>query len=114
MNTSMKLALHRGRYEWTANMTKLKYLLTLIVVGCSSVGVVKIGDNLYQISEKSQPTQAEAEHIPDPAPNEIMKTSAEFCSRTNQIVKVISYERPIDPTIKQAMFKMTFRCVDYQ
>lgn len=95
-------------------MTKLKYLIPLIVVGCSSAGVVKIGDNLYQISEKSQPTQAEAEHIPDPAPDEIMKASSDFCRQANQRVKVISYERPIDPTIKQAMFKMTFRCVDYQ
>lgn len=91
---------------------KLKYLLPMLLVGCSSAGVVKIGDNLYQISQRSESTMAASNHVPDPAPDEIKKTSEDYCKQNNQKVKVISYDRPQDPTIRPGMFDMKFSCVN--
>ena len=56
-------------------------LLLLGLVGCSSPGVQKIGDNLYSVSEKSQPTQAAAEHIPDPAIDDIKAAAKDYCAQ---------------------------------
>lgn len=93
-------------------MTKLKYLLPLLIVGCSSPGVVKVGDNLYTITEKSQPTQAAAEHIPDPAIDDINNTAKDYCDQNKQKVKAISMDKPLDPTIRQENYKLTFSCVN--
>lgn len=92
-------------------MQKLVYLLPLFLMACSSAGVVKIGDNLYAVSEKSQPTQAAAEHIPDPAIDDIKNSAKEYCKQSNQKVKVVSYDQPQDPTIRQGMYQMKFSCV---
>ena len=87
-------------------------ILLLGLVGCSSPGVQKIGDNLYSVSEKSQPTQAAAEHIPDPAIDDIKAAAKDYCANDNkQKVKVISYDQPQDPTIRQDMYRMKFSCV---
>ena len=93
-------------------MTKLKYLLPLLIVGCSSPGVVKVGDNLYTVTEKSQPLQAAAEHIPDPAIDDVNKAAKDYCDQNKQKVKVLSMDKPIDPTIRQEDFKLTFSCVN--
>jgi len=93
-------------------MIKLKYLLPLLMVGCSSPGVVKVGDNLYTITEKSQPTQAAAEHIPDPAIDDINKAAKDYCDQNKQIVKALSMDKPLDPTIRQEDFKLTFSCIN--
>lgn len=92
-------------------MLKLRYLLPLVIVGCTSTQVVKISDNLYSVSEKSQPTLAAAEHIPDPAIDDINSTAADYCKQNNQKVKVISFDRPMDPAIRQGLFTMKFSCV---
>ncbi len=87
-------------------------VLLLGLVGCASPGVQKIGDNLYSVSEKSQPTQAAAEHIPDPAIDEIKAAAKDYCANDNKKkVKVISYDQPQDPTIRQDMYRMKFSCV---
>lgn len=91
---------------------KIKYLLPILLVGCSSPGVVKIGDNLYQIKERSETLQAAGSHIPDPAIDDIKNASDDYCKKTNQKVKVISYDRPQDPTIRQGYFDMKFSCVN--
>lgn len=93
-------------------MTKFKYLLPLLIVGCSSPGVVKVSDNLYTVSEKSQPTQAEAEHIPDPAIDDINKAAKDYCDQNQQKVKVLSMDKPTDPLIRQENYKLTFSCVN--
>ena len=93
-------------------MFKLNYLLPLLIVGCSSPGVVKVGDNVYTITEKSQPTQAAAEHIPDPAIDDINNTAKDYCDQNKQKVKVLSMDKPIDPTIRQENFKLTFSCIN--
>lgn len=93
-------------------MTKLKYLLPLLIVGCSSPGVVKVGDNLYTVSERSQPTQAAAEHIPDPAIDDVNNAAKDYCDQNKQVVKALSMDQPIDPTIRQEDFKLTFSCVN--
>ena len=87
-------------------------LLTVSLIGCSSAGVVKVGDNLYTISEKSQPTQAAAEHIPDPAIDDINNTAKDYCQQNQQKVKTISMDTPTDPMIRQEDFKLTFSCVN--
>ena len=92
-------------------MTKLAYLIPLLLIGCSGVSVVKEGDNLYSVSEKSQPTQAAAEHIPDPAIDDIKGAAKDYCAQDNKKVKVLSYDQPQDPTIRQDMFRMKFSCV---
>ena len=87
-------------------------VLLLGLVGCASPGVQKIGDNLYSVSEKSQPTQAAAEHIPDPAIDDIKAAAKDYCANDNKKkVKVISYDQPQDPTIRQDMYRMKFSCV---
>lgn len=86
-------------------------ILAGFLVGCGSPGVSKIGDNLYAVSEKSQPTQAAAEHIPDPAIDDLNAAAKDYCKQTQQKVKVISFDQPQDPMIRQEMFKMTFSCV---
>ncbi len=86
-------------------------ILLLGLMGCSSPGVQKIGDNLYSVSEKSQPTQAAAEHIPDPAIDDIKGAAKDYCANDNKKVKVISYDQPQDPTIRQDMYLMKFSCV---
>lgn len=93
-------------------MTRFKYLAVLCLVGCSSAGVVKVGDNLYSVSEKSQPTQAEAEHIPDPAIDDINKAAKDYCDQNKQKVKVLSMDKPTDPLIRQEDYKLTFSCVN--
>lgn len=93
-------------------MTKLKYLLPMLIVGCSSPGVVKVGDNLYTVSEKSQPTQAAAEHIPDPAIDDVNNAAKDYCGQNKQVVKALSMDKPIDPTIRQENFKLTFSCIN--
>lgn len=92
-------------------MTKLNYLLPLFLVACSGASVVKEGDNLYSVSEKSQPTQAAAEHIPDPAIDDIRNAAKDYCNQDNKKVKVVSYDQPQDPTIRQDMFRLKFSCV---
>lgn len=89
----------------------LTSLLSLILAACSSPGVVKIGDNLYAVSELSQPTQAAAEHIPDPAIDDVNNAAKDYCNQYQQNVKAISMDKPIDPTIRQENFKLTFSCV---
>ncbi len=86
-------------------------VMLLGLVGCSSPGVQKIGDNLYSVSEKSQPTQAAAEHIPDPAIDDIKAAAKDYCAQIKQQVKVRTYDQPQDPVIRQGMFTMTFSCV---
>ena len=86
-------------------------LLTGILVGCGGPGVQKIGENLYSVSEKSQPTQAAAEHIPDPAIDDIKDAAKNYCGQDNRKVKVVSYDQPQDPTIRQDMYRMKFSCV---
>ena len=87
-------------------------VLLLGLVGCAGPGVQKIGDNLYSVSEKSQPTQAAAEHIPDPAIDDIKAAAKDYCANDNKKkVKVISYDQPQDPTIRQDMYRMKFSCV---
>lgn len=86
-------------------------ILLVGLMGCSSPGVQKIGDNLYSVSEKSQPTQAAAEHIPDPAIDDIKATAKDYCDQYKQQVKVRAYDQPQDPVIRQGMFTMTFSCV---
>lgn len=92
-------------------MRKLVYFSSLFLVACSGVSVVKEGDNLYSVSEKSQPTQAAAEHIPDPAIDDLNAAAKDYCSQNQQQVKVRSFDQPQDPMIRQDMFKMTFSCV---
>ncbi len=87
-------------------------VLLLGLVGCAGPGVQKIGDILYSVSEKSQPTQAAAEHIPDPAIDDIKAAAKDYCANDNKKkVKVISYDQPQDPTIRQDMYRMKFSCV---
>mgnify|MGYP000249893887 CR=1 FL=1 len=93
-------------------MTKSIYWLPLLLIGCASVGVEKIGDNLYSVSEKSQPTQAAAEHIPDPALDDIKDAAKKQCDQTKQKVKVISFDQPQDPTLRQGMITMKFSCTN--
>ena len=94
---------------------KHSYLISVMLiglVGCAVPGVQKIGDNLYSVSEKSQPTQAAAEHIPDPAIDDIKAAAKDYCANDNKKkVKVISYDQPQDPTIRQDMYRMKFSCV---
>ena len=92
-------------------MKKSFCLIPLLLGGCASTSVTQIGDNLYAVSEKSQPTIAAAEHIPDPAIDDIKNAANDYCKQSSQKVKVVSYDRPMDPTIRQGMFKMTFSCV---
>ncbi len=93
-------------------MSRFHYLLPILLIGCSSAGVVKVGDNLYTVSEKSQPLQAAAEHIPDPAIDDINNAAKDYCNQYQQKVKVLSMDKPTDPTIRQEDFKLTFSCVD--
>lgn len=87
-------------------------VLLLGLVGCAGPSVQKFGDNLYSVSEKSQPTQAAAEHIPDPAIDDIKAAAKDYCANDNKKkVKVISYDQPQDPTIRQDMYRMKFSCV---
>ena len=92
-------------------MKNSSFLIPLLLVGCASTSVTQIGDNLYAVSEKSQPTLAAAEHIPDPAIDDIKNAANDHCKQLNQKVKVVTYDRPVDPMIRQGMFKMTFSCV---
>ena len=93
---------------------RIKYLLPILLVGCSSAGVVKIGDNLYQITEQGQPTMASANHVPDPAIEDIKNASADYCKQMNQRVKVISYDKPQDPIVRPGVYDMKFSCVNEQ
>ncbi len=86
------------------------FLVTLLV-GCGGPSVTKIGDNLYAVSEKSQPTQAAAEHIPDPAIDDLNAAAKDYCNQNQQQVKVRTFDQPQDPMIRQDIFKMTFSCV---
>ncbi len=86
-------------------------ILTGLLIGCGGPSVTKIGDNLYAVSEKSQPTQAAAEHIPDPAIDDLNAAAKDYCSQNQQQVKVRTFDQPQDPMIRQDMFKMTFSCV---
>lgn len=87
-------------------------LLALALTACGGPGVTKIGDNLYSVSEKSQPTQAAAEHIPDPAIDDIKDAAKNYCADNNkQQVKVVSYDQPQEPMQRQGMFTMTFSCI---
>ncbi len=87
-------------------------LLALALTACAGPGVTKIGDNLYSVSEKSQPTQAAAEHIPDPAIDDIKDAAKNYCADNKQQVKVVSYDQPQEPTQRQGMFTMTFSCIN--
>lgn len=86
-------------------------VLAALLAGCGGPSVNKIGDNLYAVSEKSQPTQAAAEHIPDPAIDDLNAAARDYCNQNQQQVKVKTFDQPQDPTIRQEMFKMTFSCV---
>ncbi len=87
-------------------------LLALSLSACGGPGVSRIGDNLYSVSEKSQPTQAAAEHIPDPAIDDIKDAAKNYCADNKQQVKVVSYDQPQEPTQRQGMFTMTFSCIN--
>ncbi len=86
-------------------------ILATLLVGCGGPSVTKIGDNLYAVSEKSQPTQAASEHIPDPAIDHLNTAAKDYCNQNQQQVKVRTFDQPQDPMIRQDMFKMTFSCV---
>lgn len=86
-------------------------VLTGLLAACGGPGVTKIGENLYAVSEQSQPTQAAAEHIPDPAIDDLNAAAKDYCNQYQQQVKVRTFDQPQDPTIRQEMFKMTFSCV---
>lgn len=92
-------------------MSTCKFWIPLFLLGCSSAGVIKIDDNLYSVSEKSQPTQAEADHVPDPAIDEINKAAKDYCDQNQLKVKVLSLDRPTDPMIRQENYKLTFSCI---
>jgi Short C-terminal domain len=105
-NTSSQIS------NWILPMSRFSYLIPIVLIGCSSAGVVKIGDNLYTVSEKSQPLQAAAEHIPDPAIDDINNAAKDYCNQYQQRVKTLSMDSPTDPTIRQENFKLTFSCVN--
>ncbi|MEN9880504.1 MAG: hypothetical protein RIQ55_1150 [Pseudomonadota bacterium] len=86
-------------------------VLVVLLAGCGGPSVTKNGDNLYAVSEKSQPTQAAAEHIPDPAIDDLNVAARDYCNQNQQQVKVKTFDQPQDPTIRRDMFKMTFSCV---
>ena len=93
-------------------MSRSLYLATLLLIGCSSTSVVKIGDNLYTVSEFSE-TLAQANFgTPDPAIDDINKAATDYCANNQQKAKVISMDRPADPKIRQQYYKLTFSCVN--
>lgn len=93
-------------------MSRLYFWLPLLLIGCTSSGVVKIGDNLYTVSEFSETLSQANFGTPDPAIDDINKAAKDYCANNQQKAKVLSMDRPADPKIRQQYYKLTFSCVN--